>query len=180
MPIHFSRTRPVGFSQSTSTRARGKKTSSRLPRPAAPSALPWQSSAHAPGTAHTPGFSSRRRSPQARAESNDYDAELGREDYDTLGATLQWEWQVSPTSSASAYYGYDRSTLNLANVNEGELTSDPALGGPTYPLGARWWVEDAQRKHYFGATLNQQLGRVRLELAGNYTESRGTTDLTGC
>ena len=117
-------------------------------------------------------------SASVRAESNDYDAELGREDYDTLGATLQWEWQVSPTSSASAYYGYDRSTLDLANVNEVGLTSDPALGGPTYPLGARWWVEDAQRNHYFGATLNQQLGRVRLELAGNYTESRGTTDLS--
>ena len=79
-------------------------------------------------------------------------------------------------ASPSAYYGYDRSTLNLANVNDVGAAPDASLGGVTYPLNARWWAEDAQRNHYFGATLNQRLGRVRLELAGNYTESRGTTD----
>ena len=115
-------------------------------------------------------------SASVRAERNDYDAQLGREDYDTLGATLQWEWQLSPSSVASAYYGYDRSTLNLANVNDVGAAPDASLGGVTYPLNARWWAEDAQRNHYFGATLNQRLGRVRLELAGSYTESRGTTD----
>ena len=98
------------------------------------------------------------------------------QDYDTLGATLQWEWQPSASSVASAYYGYDRSTLNLANVNDVGAAPDASLGGVTYPLNARWWAEDAQRNHYFGATLDQRLGRVRLELAGNYTESRGTTD----
>lgn len=111
-----------------------------------------------------------------RAERNDYDAELGRESYDTLGTTLQWEWQLSPSSVASAYYGYDRSTLDIANVNESALTPDPSLGGATYPLDGRWWVEDAQRNHYFGATLDRWVGPVRLGLEGSYIESRGTTD----
>lgn len=112
-----------------------------------------------------------------RAERNNYDAQLGREDYDTLGGTLQWEWQPTPSTVASAYYGYDQSTLNLANVNELALTPDPSLGGTTYPLDGRWWVEDAQRNHYLGATLDQRLGHVRLQLAANYSDSRGTTDV---
>jgi hypothetical protein len=113
-----------------------------------------------------------------RAERNDYDAVLGRQDYDTYGGTLQWEWQPSAATIASIYYGYDRSTLDMANINEVALTPDPSLGGATYALEGRWWAQDAQRNHYLGATLDQNLGRVRLQLAGNYTDSRGTTDLS--
>lgn len=115
-------------------------------------------------------------SASVRAESNNYDADLGRQDYDSFGSTVQWEWQPSPSTVASAWYGYDLSNLKLANVNDVAVTPDPALGGATYPLDARWWVRDEQRNHYFGATLDQQLGKVKLQLATSYTGSRGTTD----
>ena len=110
-----------------------------------------------------------------RGDWNDYDAVLGRKGYDTLGATLQWEWQPSPLTSASLYYGYDESTLDMANVNDIEAGSDPTLGGATYPLDGRWWAKDKQKNHNAGATLGQNFGRVRLDASWNYIYARGTT-----
>ncbi len=116
-------------------------------------------------------------STSVRAERNDYDAELGRQGYDTLGATLQWEWQPSPDLVTSVYYGYDRSQLDLANVRRRRpYPLDASLGGTTYPLDALWWADDEQRNHYLGATVDRRLARMRFEVAANYIESRGTTD----
>lgn len=110
-----------------------------------------------------------------RAERNEYGARIGREDYDSYGTTVQWEWQPSTATVASLWYGYDESTLELSNVNDVLLTADPALGGSTYPLDARWWTEDKQRNHYFGGTLDQQFRRVRFQLSATYVNARGTT-----
>ena len=110
-----------------------------------------------------------------RGDWNDYDAVLGRQRYDTLGVTLQWEWQPSPTTNASIYYGYDRSKLRLANVNDQETGSDPTLGGSTYPDSQRWWADDRQRNHNAGATLSRAFSRVRLDVDWNYLNTRGTT-----
>src|SRR3546814_17752077 len=41
-----------------------------------------------------------------RGDWNDYDATLGRRAYDTLGGSLQWDWQPSPATVPSAWYGY--------------------------------------------------------------------------
>lgn len=111
-----------------------------------------------------------------RGDWNDYDAELGRQGYDTLGFTLQWEWQPSPRTSTSLYYGYDRSTLDIANVNDLENGDDPTLGGATYPLEGRWWVEDEQRNHNAGATFRHAFGKVQLDAGWNYLYSRGITN----
>jgi hypothetical protein len=112
-----------------------------------------------------------------RGDWNDYDATLGRQGYDTLGGSLQWEWQPTPATVASAWYGYDRSTLDIANVNDAAVgTPDPTLGGATYPDANRWWVNDTQRNHYAGASLSQRLGRVTLYGDWNWTYSRGMTD----
>lgn len=111
-----------------------------------------------------------------RGDWNDYDAELGRQRYDTLGFTVQWEWQPLPTTNASLYYGFDRSSLLLANVNEiNDSGSDPALGGSTYPDIGRWWADDRQRNHNAGFTLNHAIGRVRLDANWNLLYSRGVT-----
>jgi len=113
-----------------------------------------------------------------RGDWNNYDAVLGRQGYDTLGVALQWEWQPSPFTNASIFYGYDQSTLDMANVNDLESGSDPTLGGQTYPLDGRWWAKDKQKNHNAGATLTQQFGRVRLDAGWNYIYSRGTTSYT--
>ena len=110
-----------------------------------------------------------------RGDWNDYDAVLGRQGYDTLGTALQWEWQPSPLTNASIYYGYDQSTLHLANVNDVESGSDPTLGGATYPLDGRWWAKDKQKNHNAGATLTQMFGRVRFDAGWNYVYARGVT-----
>ena len=110
-----------------------------------------------------------------RGDWNDYDAVLGRQGYDTIGAALQWEWQPSPSTNASVFYGYDQSKLDMANVNDAEFGSDPTLGGVTYPLDGRWWATDKQKNHNAGATLTQLFGRVRLDASWNYIYSRGTT-----
>ncbi|WP_242107341.1 MtrB/PioB family outer membrane beta-barrel protein [Luteimonas aquatica] len=110
-----------------------------------------------------------------RGDWNDYDALLGRQGYDTLGGSLQWEWQPSPATVASAWYGYDRSTLDFANVNDAAPGPDPNLGGSTYPEANRWWMRDRQRNHYAGASLSRRIGRVVLDADWNWTYSRGLT-----
>lgn len=112
-----------------------------------------------------------------RGDWNAYDATLGRQRYDTLGFTVQWEWQPAPGNIASLYYGYDRSRLRLANVNEiNDSGSDPNLGGGTYAGIGRWWVDDEQRNHNAGATFSHDFGRVRLDANWNYLYARGLTD----
>ncbi|MFI4969085.1 MAG: MtrB/PioB family outer membrane beta-barrel protein [Lysobacterales bacterium] len=111
-----------------------------------------------------------------RGDYNDYDAVLGRQRYDTLGLTLQWEWQPTPTTNASVYYGYDRSKLRLANVNEiNDSGADPTLGGTTYADVGRWSADDRQRNQNAGATLNHSFGRVRLDASWQFIDARGTT-----
>lgn len=112
-----------------------------------------------------------------RGDWNDYDAELGRQGYDTWGASLQWDWQPSERTSANLFFGYDHSDLDIANVNEiAAIGTDPMLGGGSYPESNRWWVEDEQRNYYGGASLSRRIGRSQLELGWNYSDSRGLTN----
>ncbi|MGA9422998.1 MAG: MtrB/PioB family outer membrane beta-barrel protein, partial [Rhodanobacteraceae bacterium] len=111
-----------------------------------------------------------------RGDRNRYDATIGRQRLDTFGFTLQWEWQPTPATRASVYYGYDVSRLRLANVNEiNDLGSDPALGGSTYPDDGRWQADDRQRDDNAGITFAQQVGRVRFDAVWNYINARGIT-----
>ena len=110
-----------------------------------------------------------------RGNRNDYDAVLGRQRYDTLGATLQWEWQPAPETRTSMYLGYDRSTLVLANVNDQSSGSDASFGGPTYPFEAAWSADDRQRNRSAGATFQQAFGRVRFDADWNWLDARGIT-----
>jgi hypothetical protein len=110
-----------------------------------------------------------------RGDWNNYEAQIGRQKYDTMGLALQWEWQPSPTTTASAYYGQDRSRIDLANVDNSSASPDPTLGGAAYPNAGRWWVTDRQKNSNLGITLNHQLGHVRFDANWNYLNSRGLT-----
>ncbi|MCL7713700.1 MtrB/PioB family outer membrane beta-barrel protein [Stenotrophomonas mori] len=109
-----------------------------------------------------------------RGDRNHYDAQIGRQRLDSYASSVQWEWQPRPDTTAGAWYGHDRSKLVFANVNDA-AGSDPALGGTVYPLANRWWMDDEQRNHYAGLSLNQRMGRATLDLAWNWTYSRGRT-----
>jgi len=111
-----------------------------------------------------------------RGDANDYDAQIGRQRYDTLGATVQWEWQPAPSTRASAYVGYDRSMLRIANVGDVDTTPDPTLGDANYPESARWWSDDRQRNRNAGATFDYHTGRLRFDATWNALRARGVTD----
>ena len=111
-----------------------------------------------------------------RGNRNDYDAELGRRDYDTFSGSLRWAWQPPGNRMAvNAWYGHDRATLDTANVNDGGTLPDPNLGGPTYPLANRWWMNDRQRNHSAGANWVYRAGRFTFNADWNWLYSRGTT-----
>lgn len=107
---------------------------------------------------------------------NDYDASLGRQSYDTHGGTVQWDWQPNPRFMASAYFGRDFSTLELANVNDQALDPDPSLGGPTYPLDAVWSDRDRQRNAYAGASFKASLKRVTWDGSWTWINARGSNN----
>jgi hypothetical protein len=111
-----------------------------------------------------------------RGDWNQYPTQIGRQDYDTMAASLQWEWQFETVSSVSLWVGTDRSTIHLSNVNDAAVnTTDDTLGGSTYPYANQWWAADKQRNWSGGGTLTHYLGPVRLDLGWNYVSSRGIT-----
>ena len=110
-----------------------------------------------------------------RGDLNDYDAEIGRQRYDTLGLSVQWEWQPTPATRVSAYYGADRSTLRMANVGDVVNGPDGSLGGPNYPDDARWWTNDKQRNRNAGVTFDHRIGRWRFDASWNSLDARGIT-----
>ncbi len=111
-----------------------------------------------------------------RAERNSYDALIGRRAYDTLAGTVQFEWQPDAVTTLNAWYGLDRSSLDLNQVNDIPTgRGSAALGGPTYPLDYRWWMTDSQRNHNAGLGLHRQFERVSFDLDWNYIYTQGTT-----
>jgi len=119
-----------------------------------------------------------------RAENNHYPTQIGRTGYNTLAGNLQWEWQPNFSSTISAWYGYDRSKLNIANVNDDNITpgarvGNPALGGPAYPESWRWWMTDKQHNHSVGLNLRQKIRRAIWDVDWNYMHSKGMTSWVG-
>jgi Putative outer membrane beta-barrel porin, MtrB/PioB len=110
-----------------------------------------------------------------RGDWNDYGAQIGRQAYDREGASLQWDWQPSTRTQASAYYGYDRARLRMAAVADLVFGPDASLGGPDYPDEARWWAYDKQRNRNAGATLRHDFGGLRLDMGWNRIDARGLT-----
>ena len=112
-----------------------------------------------------------------RGDFNDYDAELGRQKYDTFGFSLSWDWQPSTQTNLSTFVAMDRARLDIANVNEtATAPNDPALGGSVYTEAGRWWVDDTQRNKNYGATFAHDFGRMKLDVAWNLVDTGGTTD----
>lgn len=110
-----------------------------------------------------------------RGDFNSYGATIGRQDYDTYGATLQWEWQAAATTNMSVYAAMDRSRLKFSNVQDQQagVGSDPLLGGANYALKGIWRLNDKHRNTYAGTTVNHCIGKIRLDGNWNYTYSRG-------
>jgi hypothetical protein len=106
---------------------------------------------------------------------NDYEATIGRRGTWTTGGTVQWDYQPGPRTTLNAYAGYDYTHLRIANVadNENMLTSDPTLGGPTYPLANRWTEDDREDSYNAGLTFKQNFGRSVLDVAYSFVYTQG-------
>ena len=108
---------------------------------------------------------------------NDYAATIGRRGTWTTGGTVQWDYQPGPKTTLNAYAGYDYTHLRIANVadNEDSVTSDPTLGGPTYPLANRWTEDDREDSYNAGITFKQDFGRSVLDVAYTFVYTQGET-----
>jgi hypothetical protein len=106
---------------------------------------------------------------------NDYDATIGRRGAWTSGTSLQWDYQPDARTTWSAYAGYDSSHFRIANVadDESNLTSDPSLGGLTYPLANRWDQDDREDSYHGGLTFRQMFGRHTLDLGYSFVLTQG-------
>jgi hypothetical protein len=113
-----------------------------------------------------------------RGDWNAYDAQIGRQAYNTYGATLQWEWQPLPATGVSLYAAWDGSRLAISNVQDlqGGAGSDPTLGGANYALQGQWWLRDAQRDYYAGATLTHTVRGMRFDAGWNFIYAKGNDD----
>jgi hypothetical protein len=106
-----------------------------------------------------------------------YDALVGRQNTSSTGFTGEWDWQPAPHTNASVYIGAETTRLKLANVADNESVvgavgrDDPRFGGPLYPLENYWHDLDRERDYNAGVTFAHDFGRMKLDLAWNYTQS---------
>ncbi|SFS17261.1 Putative outer membrane beta-barrel porin, MtrB/PioB [Dyella sp. OK004] len=115
---------------------------------------------------------------------DNYSTLIGRQNTQSTGSTLQWDWQPSPRTTASAYLGIETSRMGIANVGDSDAAdngaglgtpgqTNPNLGGPLYPYANQWWEFDRERNTNAGFTLTHDFGRVRTDLSYNYSGSLG-------
>lgn len=103
---------------------------------------------------------------------DNYEAEIGRQQAQNRGGTLQWDWQPDPVTSIGVWVGADDARLGLSNINDNEAIldagpeqQDPSLGGPLYPYANQWWDTDKERDYNLGFTWAHTFGRVRADLS---------------
>ena len=97
---------------------------------------------------------------------NEYGAAYGRLGERRHGFNLEWSWQPGPKASAWAHYGFERTRLRMATINDdpaGYAGGDPNAGGAVYPLANRWSEESRDDSHSFGAGFRYAFGRATLE-----------------
>ncbi len=111
--------------------------------------------------------------------NDNHDVLIGRQANHNQGITLSWDFQPSPATSISAWGGWDRTRVAMANVNDDGAAlgtigqTDPSLGGPLYPLANRWWLEDKARGINAGATFGHAFDNgMHFDAAWSYVFTR--------
>jgi hypothetical protein len=118
-----------------------------------------------------------------------YDALIGRQNTQTTGATVQWDWQPTPATTMNVYLGAESSRMGISNVNDADGPdngkalgtigqTNPNLGGPLYPYANQWWEFDRESNRNAGLSFSHDFGRVRADLSYNYTGSFGHVGYT--
>jgi MtrB/PioB family decaheme-associated outer membrane protein len=118
-----------------------------------------------------------------------YDALIGRQNTQTTGSTVQWDWQPTPATTMNAYLGAESSRMGISNVNDADGPdngkalgtigqTNPNLGGPLYPYANQWWEFDRERNRNAGLSFSHDFGRARADISYNYTGSLGHVGYT--
>ena len=106
--------------------------------------------------------------------NNDYGAQYGRLGEQTRALNLEWNWQVSPKTTAYAHYGFERTRNRMALINDnpvGLATGNPNAGGAVYPLTNRWDEESRDDAHILGMGFRYVFARATLESGYAYLYS---------
>jgi hypothetical protein len=118
-----------------------------------------------------------------------YDALIGRQNTQTTGSTVQWDWQPTPATTMNAYFGAESSRMGISNVNDADGPdngkalgtigqTNPNLGGPLYPYANQWWEFDRESNRNAGLSFSHDFGRARADISYNYTGSFGHVGYT--
>jgi hypothetical protein len=118
-----------------------------------------------------------------------YSTLIGRQNTRTTGASLQWDWQPEPRTTASAYLGIETSRMGISNVGDADAAdngnglgklgqNNPNLGGPLYPFANQWWQADRERNANAGFTFTHDFGFTRMDLSYNYSGSTSHINYT--
>jgi outer membrane usher protein FimD/PapC len=118
-----------------------------------------------------------------------YDALIGRQNTQTIGSTVQWDWQPTPATTMNVYLGAESSRMGISNVNDADGPdngkalgtigqTNPNLGGPLYPYANQWWEFDRESDRNAGLSFSHDFGRARADISYNYTGSLGHVGYT--
>lgn len=118
-----------------------------------------------------------------------YDALIGRQNTQTTGTTVQWDWQPTPATTMNVYLGAESSRMGISNVNDADGPdngkalgtigqTNPNLGGPLYPYANQWWEFDRESNRNAGLSFSHDFGRARADVSYNYTGSLGHVGYT--
>jgi hypothetical protein len=118
-----------------------------------------------------------------------YDALIGRQNTQTTGSTVQWDWQPTPATTMNVYLGAESSRMGISNVNDADGPDNgkalgtigqinPNLGGPLYPYANQWWEFDRESNRNAGLSFSHDFGRARADISYNYTGSLGHVGYT--
>lgn len=101
----------------------------------------------------------------------DYDAQYGLQSSTKWNTTTSLNYQVSTATALTTYVTWQTQNRGVANINPTGSGSNPAAGGPVYPLSGAWSETVGSHDVTFGATFRHSWGAVSLDADYSFTHS---------
>jgi hypothetical protein len=101
----------------------------------------------------------------------DYDAQYGLKSTTQWNTTTSLNYQVSAATSLTGFVTWQSQNRGVANINPTGSGSNPAAGGPVYPLNAAWTETVGSHDVTFGTTFRHSWGAWSLDADYTFTHS---------
>jgi hypothetical protein len=101
----------------------------------------------------------------------DYDAQYGLQSSTQWNASTSLNYQLSTATALTGYVTWQTQNRGVANINPTGVGSNPAAGGPVYPLSAAWTETVGSHDLTFGTTFRHSWGAVSLDADYTFTHS---------